>query len=82
VGALLLHLPYLPDICCTSTSTHQSDSESNSDRVFLLLLKRLFCLWGAVLPPHMLALLPQPLKDLLQWHIKTNHDHLVRYGPT
>jgi hypothetical protein len=32
---------------------------------------------GAVLPPHMLAMLPQHLKDLLQWHIKTNNDHLV-----
>jgi hypothetical protein len=30
----------------------------------------------------MLALLPQPLKDLLQWHIRTNQDHLVRYDPT
>jgi hypothetical protein len=31
VGALLLHLPYLLDKRCTSTCTHQSDSEINPD---------------------------------------------------
>lgn len=31
-----------------------------------------------VLPPDVLAAWPQPLKDLLHWHIKTNNDHLVR----
>ncbi|KAF6255027.1 hypothetical protein COO60DRAFT_1537625, partial [Scenedesmus sp. NREL 46B-D3] len=35
----------------------------------------------SVLPPHMLAMLPQQLKDLLQWHIETNGDHLVRDNP-
>lgn len=32
----------------------------------------------AVLPPEVLAVWPQQLKDLLAWHIKTNDDHLVR----
>lgn len=32
----------------------------------------------AVLTPELLQLVPQQLKDLLQWHINTNGDHLVR----
>ncbi|KAF8061061.1 tmem97 [Scenedesmus sp. PABB004] len=35
----------------------------------------------SVLPPHLLALVPHQLRDLLQWHIRTNGDHLVRRSP-
>jgi hypothetical protein len=34
-----------------------------------------------VLPPHLAADFPQWAKDMLQWHIKTNGDHLVRQPP-
>jgi hypothetical protein len=34
-----------------------------------------------VLPPHMAKDFPQFAKDMLQWHIKTNGDFLVRFFP-
>ncbi|KIZ02554.1 Transmembrane protein 97 [Monoraphidium neglectum] len=36
----------------------------------------------AVLPEQYAKDFPQFAKDLLQWHIKTNGDHLVRDNPT
>lgn len=34
-------------------------------------------LHNTVLPPHLLALMPAQLRQLLAWHIQTHHDHLV-----
>jgi hypothetical protein len=41
----------------------------------ILLCRLVLC---AVLTPELLRLVPQQLKDLLQWHITTHGDHLVR----
>eukprot|EP00879_Flechtneria_rotunda_P005752 GHRR01006053.1.p1 GENE.GHRR01006053.1~~GHRR01006053.1.p1 ORF type:complete len:169 (+),score=7.73 GHRR01006053.1:597-1103(+) len=35
----------------------------------------------SIMPAHVLTTWPQPLKDVLQWHIRTNGDYLVRDNP-